>query len=142
MIRSTNGFLVCFLLTSVGCTNCVHNLHDEVALVEKAARRFVGYAHDFEYEALRQAATHDFEMFYDGRRWGMTDFVRYLMEIEDRRGGRKLSDYEIFDVSSRIVGNVAYLSYSSERWLESFILVWSNDRWLVSRSVSMRVRTD
>ena len=110
--------------------------------VEEAARQFVEYAHQFDYPALRAAATDEFEMLFDGRRMTLDGFEDLLGGMEERREGRKLGSYDLLDLNIRVVGEVAYTSWASSTgtWFETIIFVWSGNEWLVDRASSMRVR--
>ena len=111
-------------------------------MVEVAARRFVDLAHNFDYVALRAAATTDYEMLFDGRRMDLDDFEALLRGMEERRGGRKLGSYDLEDFNTEIVGDIAYTSWSSTNWLESMTFVWSGDQWLADRAFSIPVNAD
>jgi hypothetical protein len=55
------------------------------------------------------------------------------------RAGQPMGTYEIFDFHTRIVGDVAYLSWLSDEWLESSIFVRVGDRWLMDQAFAIPV---
>ena len=112
----------------------------DVHAVEEAAQRFVDHSHDFDYEALRAAATSDFEMSFAGTRMDLDGFEAMLREREEARDGRPLNRYGLVDFKTDIVGSVAYATWLSDTgsWLEGTVFVWSGDRWLADRAWTMR----
>lgn len=81
--------------------------------VEAAARRFLDYAHAFDYAAMRAIATPDCEILLDGRRMDLDGFEAFLREMEKNLGGEKLGTYDLLDLNTKIVGDVAYTSWRS-----------------------------
>jgi hypothetical protein len=74
--------------------------------VEAAARAFLDHAHAFDYQAMRAAATSDFEILIFGRRMDLDAFEVFLREMEESRGGRQLESYDLLDLKTEIVGDV------------------------------------
>ncbi len=107
--------------------------------VHAAAVAFLDHAHTFDYEAMRADATADFEILIFGRRMDMDAFQTLLRGMEEGREGRPLGSYELVDVNTEIVGDVAYTTWASPNWLESAIFIRSGDRWLIDRAASIRV---
>jgi hypothetical protein len=112
---------------------------EEVAAVNAAAAAFLSDAHSFDYAALRANATSDFEILEFGQRLDLDGFIERLGEMERSRDGRALNNYELQDLNTEIVGNVAYTTWTSPNWLESAIFVRSEGRWLIDRAASVRV---
>ena len=112
---------------------------DDPSEIRAAVVAFLDYAHTFDYEALRAAATADFEILIFGRRMDMDAFQTLLRGMEAEREGRPLGSYELVDVNTEIIGNVAYTSWASPNWLESAVFIRSDDRWLMDRAASIRV---
>ena len=107
--------------------------------IRAAAVAFLDYAHTFDYEAMRANATADFEILIFGRRMDMDAFETLLRRMEKEREGRPLGSYELADVNTEIVGDVAYRTWASPNWLESAIFIRTGDRWLMDRAASIRV---
>jgi hypothetical protein len=107
--------------------------------VEAAARAFLDHSHAFEYVAMRAAATSDFEILIFGRRMDLDAFEAFLREMEESRGGEELDTYDLLDLNTEIVGDVAYTSWGSTHWLEAAIFVRSGDQWLVDRAFAIPV---
>ena len=107
--------------------------------VEEMAREFQNLAHSFNYDGLDAAATVDFEFTMMGRRMSMDDFHSMLKEMDDRRDGRPLGSYEIYDFKTKILGDVAFTSWASDGWLESAVFVREGDQWLMDRALAQPV---
>ena len=132
------GLLGLVLVASFACTAPPSDPTE----VEEAAKRFLDYVHAYNYEAMRAAATVDFEILIFGRRMDMDGFEVFMHGMEERREGREIGSYDLVDLNTRIVGDVAYTSWSSTNWLESAIFVWSGEQWLVDRAASVRIPRD
>ncbi len=91
---------------------------------------------------MRAAATVDFEILIFGLRLDMDGFEEFMQGMEERRGGREIGSYDLVDLNTRIVGDVAYTSWSSTNWLESAIFVRSGEQWLMDRAASVRIPRD
>ncbi len=141
-MKTSSLLSLSFSILSFSCTNQPQGPSADTSVVEVAARRFVDLAHNFDYVALRAAATTDYEMLFDGRRMDLDDFEALLRGMEERRGGRKLGSYDLEDFNTEIVGDIAYTSWSSTNWLESMTFVWSGDQWLADRAFSIPVNAD
>ena len=141
-MKPANLLGICLAILSFGCTDQAQGPVADTEVVERAAHRFIDLAHDFDYAGLRAATTADYEMLFDGRRMALEDFEAMLRGMEESRDGRKLGSYEFVDINTKIMGDVAYTSWSSTNWLESITFIWSGDQWLVDRAFSMRVNAD
>ncbi len=106
--------------------------------VEVAAKAFVDYSHAFNYSAMREGATGEFEMIIFGQRFDMDGFEGLLREMEASRDGRPLRTYELEDLNTRIVGEVGYTSWESPNWFEGMVFIRSDGRWLWDRAFSVR----
>lgn len=132
------GLLVLVLVASFACTAAPSDPTE----VEDAARRFLDYVHTYDYEAMRAAATGDFEILIFGLRLDMDGFEDFIQGMEERLEGRELASYDLVGLNTRIVGDVAYTSWSSTNWLESAIFVRSGEQWLMDRAASVRITRD
>jgi len=132
------GLLGLVLVASFACTAP----RSDPTEVEEAAKRFLDYVHTYDYEAMRAAATVDFEILIFGRRMDTDGFEAFMRGMEERREGREIGSYDLVDLNTRIVGDVAYTSWSSTNWLESAIFVRSGEQWLVDRAASVRIPRD
>lgn len=112
-----------------------------LAEVNAAAAEFLSYAHSFNYMAMRENAMPDFEILIFGQRLSLDGFIALLQEMEESRGGRALSNYELEGANAEIVGDVAYTTWASPNWLESAIFVRSEGRWLMDRAASMPIES-
>lgn len=86
-MRRSLGFgllVLCF-----ACAPAVERALAEISAVEAAASEFVGYAHAFDYPAMRANATPDFEILIFGQRMGMDEFEALLRGLEERRGDNR-----------------------------------------------------
>jgi len=107
--------------------------------VERVAQQFLDHAHSFNYEGMRAVATSDFEILIFGRRMDIDEFEEMLREIEASRDGNPIDSYELGDLNTRIIGNVAYTSWMSEHWLESAVFIRNSDRWLIDRASAIPI---
>ena len=69
------------------------------------------------------------------------DFEEMLREFEASLEGRSLDPYELRDLNSKIIGNIAYTSWSSDEWLEVAVFVRQDDRWLLGRASAVEIET-
>jgi hypothetical protein len=136
---SKTALLRLVLVASFACTPQSQAPPADPSEVEAAARAFLDHAHTFDYVAMRAAATSDFEILIFGRRMDLDAFEALLREMEDSRGGGQLDSYDLLDLKTEIVGDVAYTSWTSADWLESAIFVRSGDRWLIDRAFAIRM---
>jgi len=127
------------LVASFACTPQGQAPPADPSEVEAAARAFLDHAHAFDYVAMRAAATSDFEILIFGRRMDLDAFEAFLREMEESRGGEELGTYDLLDLQTEIVGNVAYTSWASTDWLEAAVFVRSGDQWLIDRAFAMPV---
>ena len=107
----------------------------EPSQVEKAVQDFLDFAHAYDYEILRAAATQDFEILIGGQRMGLKEFEGFLRAMDAQ--GVELTPYEVVEFKTEISGDVAYTSWRSPDWLESAVLRWSHDKWLIDRAFAM-----
>ncbi len=61
-------------------------------------------------------------------------FEKMMRDFEASLEGESLIPYEPRDLNTKIVGNIAYTSWSSDDWLESAVFVREGDRWLLDRA--------
>ena len=121
------------------CAPQVQNSTADPSKVHTAAQAFLAHAHTFDYTAMRADATADFEILISGKRMDMDAFESMLREMEERRGGRPLSSYELVDFNTEIMGDVAYTTWASTNWLESAVFIHACDGWLMDRAASIPV---
>ncbi len=110
----------------------------EPTQVEQAVQDFLDFAHAYDYESLRAAATQDFEILIAGQRMALEEFEGFLREMNAQ--GIELTPYEVVEFKTEISGNVAYTSWRSSDWLESAVLRRSRDKWLIDRAFAMPVQ--
>ena len=135
------GVLGFILLSNVACGAQSAPAPDTTE-VEAAVRRFYGYIASYDYAALRDASTQDFEILEAGLRMNFEEFESMLR-------GMQASGVELaFDLSEFNTEGSADVAYTSNRmksgsgtvYLESFILQRSGDRWLIDRATSTQAR--
>lgn len=131
--------VLALLATSVACSPETQEATNDPGTVNAAAEAFLDYNHAFDYAAMRANATADFEIIIFGQRMDMDGFEELLRRMEESRQGRPLGSYELMDLHTTIVGDVAYTSWASPTRLEGAIFVRSGDRWLMDRAFSVPV---
>lgn len=138
-MRRNLGFGLLVLVPCFACAPEVERGPAETNAIEAAASAFLSYAHGFDYPAMRANATPDFEILIFGQRMGMDEFEALLRGMEQSREGRPLNDYNLENFNTKIVGDVAYTTWTSPNWLESAIFIRVDERWLMDRAASIRI---
>ena len=133
------GFI---LLTGLACSPQPEPGLDATE-VEAAIRRFYDHISSYDYAALREASTPNYELLEQGERMDMDEFESMLRGMETR--GVELT-FELSEFNTDGTADVAYASYrmvsGSAVFLESSILRRSGDRWLAARGTSVRISQD
>ena len=129
-------YLLCGTLAACGPSD--EPVEPDLSEVEVAAKAIVDYSHAFNYAAMREVSTEDFEMIIFGQRFDMDGFESLLRGMEASRDGRPLSTYELENLNTRIVGDVGYTSWESPGWFEGMVFIRSDGRWLADRAFSVR----
>ena len=125
------GFVV---LAALSCAREAEQ-SEQPTQVEQAVQDFLDFAHAYDYESLRAAATQDFEILIAGQRMALEEFEAFLRAMDAQ--GIELTPYEVVEFKTEISGNVAYTSWRSPDWIESAVLRWSRDKWLIDRAFAM-----
>ena len=131
-----------FVAASIFCCACTPQ--DEISTtdpidIERAAQQMLDVTHAFDYAAIRAATTPDVEYILFGRRMNIDEFEQMLREFEASLGGDTLDSYKIRDLNTKIIGNLAYTSWSSDQWLEAAVFVREGDRWLLDRASAIPI---
>lgn len=120
----------------------------EAAAVEHViTEQFFGAIRKFDYMALRESVTADFELVEDTLRLSTDEFIAFLRPYE----GSSLT-YRFSDFNTEVRGPVAWTTYRNEAvlqmpqrridflWLETAVLERENGRWRITRLQSTPVR--
>jgi hypothetical protein len=107
--------------------------------IENAAQQFLDVAHAFDYAAIRAPTTPDVEFILFGRRMNIDEFEQMMREYETSLEGASMDSYKIRELNTRIVGNLAYTSWSSDEWLEAAVFVRQGDRWILDRASAIPI---
>ena len=137
VVRRVRGQTQIRVVELRACTSRAEDGLEDPSEVHAAAQAFLTRKHTFDYAAMRANATKDFEILISGKRMDMDAFEAMLREMEESRGGRPLSFYELAEFNTEIMGDVAYTTWASIKWLESAVFIYSCDRWLMDRAASI-----
>ncbi len=133
--------LAAAILICIACAPQDDSLATSPVEIERAAQQLWNDTHAFDYSAIRSATTPEVEYILFGSRMNIDDFEEMLREFEASLEGGSLDPYELREFNTKIIGNVAYTSWSSDEWLEAAVFIRQGDRWLLDRASAVEIET-
>ena len=136
LIQICTTFIFISLIAFNGCQQ-KEDTQNELAKVDKVFQSYFDGISKFDYQAMRQTCSADYQLFEDGTVWTIEDHINFLKSLE----GKGTIKYKFIDVKRNIDGPVAWITHRNIgdaiindnpvhfEWIESAVFHRNNNEW-------------